>query len=500
MAGAGVALKGDALRDFSGGPDIRDASSQLALNEDSDAWNVTFDERGGVSSRLGFTKDNSTVFSAGLVINQFWSQLLNAKITQAGKSLYLGTTNTARQTFSTSEIVTFCELNSVVVACHPTDGLYTSADGVTWTAVADADAPKGVCVATFQNKVFVADSAGKVSWSAAGDPTAWTSTDFNKLWEHDQAGVVAMHIGSGQDIQGRPGLLCFKQESTYRINDSATGAYTTVDATVGAAGPKAVVGVGSKVYAIGKRGIFWWREDQTGMVDASDQLRPLWETQTNLSKLSLWCAGRRGNRARFSLTRAGSTANDVSLELHTEEGWIAPRSDAMSCYTTSQGASETLYGGSPTVSGQCYQLDTGGTDDGASISFRFQTRWVEPNSGFQAQVWQLRIHGRGTGTLTVRRDYASAAGDMQPFSLTGDGVTYDSGLDYDSGATYAVPAYQQTEAFYSIGVCRQFSVLFTGDVSTTVEAPQVLGQGTAPPVGAFGLYAVEWLFVPLGLS
>lgn len=500
MARTAAALKGDTLRDFSGGPDIRDASSQLALNEDSDAWNVTFDERGGVSSRLGYTKDNATAFSGGAVINQFWSQLLNAKITQAGLSLYLGTTNTARKTFSTDERVTFCELNSVVVACHPTDGLYTSADGVTWTAVADADAPKGVCVATFQNKVFVGDSTGKVSWSAAGDPTAWTSTDFNKLWEHDQAGIIAMHIGSGQDIQGRPGLLCFKQESTYRINDSATGAYTTVDATVGAASPIAVVGVGSKVYTVGKRGIFWWREDQAGMVDASDQLRPLWETQTNLEQLALWCAGRKGNRARFSFTRAGSTANDLTLELHTEEGWIAPRSDAMSCYTTSAGASETLYGGSPSVDGQCYVLDSGGTDDGTAISFRFQTRWVQPNAGFQAQVWQIRLHGRGTGTLTVRRDYASAAGDSQPFNLNGVGATYDSGLHYDSGVQYVVPAYQQTQAFYSIGVCRQFSLLFTGETSTTASGPQVLGSGTAPVIGSFGLFAVEWLYVPLGLS
>jgi hypothetical protein len=69
----------------------------------------------------------------------------------------------------------------------------------------------------------------------AGDPTAGRD-DFNKLWEKDQQAIVALHIGSGQDILGKPGLLAFKQESTYRINDSGDGAYTTVDATVGAAG------------------------------------------------------------------------------------------------------------------------------------------------------------------------------------------------------------------------------------------------------------------------
>jgi hypothetical protein len=494
-------LKGDGLRDFSGGPNLRDAESELTPNECEDAYNVTFDERGGVTSRLGYVKDNATAFSGGLVKNQYWSSILGAKITQAGSSLYLGTTNTARKTFTTSELVTFAETNSLVVACHPTDGLFTSPDGIAWAAVADPDAPKGTCIAVWQNKVYVGASNGKVSWSAAGDSTNWTATDFNKLWEKDQQGIVAMHIGSGQDILGKPGLLCFKQESVYRINDSTTGSYTTVDATVGAAGPLAVVGIGSKVFAIGKRGIFWWREDQAGMVDASDRFKPLWRDQTNLGQLALWAAGRKGNRAFFSLTRAGSTANDLALEYHTEQNWIAPRSDAMSCYATSTGGSETLYGGSPTVSGQTYQLESGGSDDGAAISWRFQTRWIQPNGGFESSLWQVRVHGRGAGTLTVRSDYASAGGDGQPFDLTGIANTYDSGLFYDSGVLYAEPVYQNTEPFYNvISVCRQFSLIFSGSSTTTFTAPQILGSGTNPQVGYFGLYGIEWLFTQLGLS
>lgn len=494
-------LKGDSLRDFSGGPNQRDAWSELAPNESLDAWNITFDERGGVSSRLGYAKDNGTAFSGGVVQNQFWSSLLAAKITQAGPSLYLGTTNTVRKTFTTSELVTFAEMNSLVVACHPTDGLFTSADGITWTAVADPDAPKGTCVAVWQNKVYVGQTTGKVSWSAAGDATNWVATDFNKLWEKDQQAIVALHIGSGQDILGKPGLLCFKQESVYRINDSTSGAYTTVDATVGAAGALAVVGVGPKVIALSKRGLFWWREDQAGMVNASDRLQPLWKPdQLNFGKLALWAAGRKGNRAVFSLTRSGSSANDLSLEYHPDQNWVAPRSDAMSCYATSTGGGEITYGGSPTVSGQTYQLDSGGSDDGSAIAFRFQTRWLELNGGFQASVWQARIHGRGAGTLNVRRDFASAGGDTQPFDLTGSLNKYDTGLHYDTGVTYAIPAFQLTQAFYSIGLCRQFSLIFTGSSTLTATGPQLLGAGTAPVVGYFGLYGIEWLYVQLGLS
>ena len=184
---SGPGLKGDGLRDFSGGPNLRDTPPELAKNELPDDMNVTFDERGGAASRKGYAKRNGTPFGAGLVINEFWSQVLGKWVTQAGKSLYLDDTNTIRQTFSTTDTVTFTELNSLVIACHPADGIYTSPDGITYTKVADADAPtKPTCCEVWQNKLFVGDATGTVHWSNVGDPTAWTATDFNKLWEKDQ--------------------------------------------------------------------------------------------------------------------------------------------------------------------------------------------------------------------------------------------------------------------------------------------------------------------------
>lgn len=440
-------------------------------------------------------------YGGGPVRNEFWSQILGALIVQAGPSLYEGTSVTAVKTFTTSELVTFCEMNSLIVACHPTDGLFTSPDGVTWTAVADPDAPKGTCVAVWQNKVFVGCPDGSARWSNATTATAWTATDFNKLWEKDQQALVAIHVGSGQDILGQPGLLCFKQESTYRISDSATGAYTTVDGTVGAAGALAVVGVGSKVLTISKHGISWWREDQAGMVNASSQFLPLWDpAQLNLSELSLWCAGREGTRAVFSCTRLGSTANDLSIRYSPDQNWLAPGSDAMSCYATSTGAGEILYGGSPTVSGQAYQLHSGGTDDGAGIDWRLQTRWIELSSDFLASVWQIRFQGRGSGDLTVRKDYASSGGSTAPFDFGQTGPHWDTGLHWDTGVIRAVPVYQSTIARYSIGTCRELSLLFEGTATTTVDGSQVLGFGGAPQVGEFALYGITWLYAALGLA
>lgn len=440
---------------------------------------------------------------SSIVINDYYSRLLGSQLTQVGVNLYLADNTTAVHTFTTTDCVTFAELNSLVIAAHPVDGIWYSSDGNTWTKVTDADAPtKPLCVTTWQARLYVGLADGSVHWSDPGDPTAWTGTSFNEIWTKDQQPIIALHVGSGQDIIGKPGLLVFKQDSVYRINDPATGAYTVVDATNGAAGPKAVVGVGSRVCWIGKHGIFWWREDQASPVNASDLLRPIWRSdQLSFANQKNWCAGRRLNRAYFSCSSINSNVNDIAIEFHPDEGWVAPRSDAVTCYSTATGTNETTYGGSPTVAGQVYQLDTGGTDDGAAISWWYQTRWVVPNGGYQAQVWQLRLLGRGTGTLTVRTDNATSGGTATPFNFATSGVNYDNGISYDDGTdTYAVVLLAETEAISGIGACRQFSLLFSGTSSTTVAGRALFGSAPSSTVGAFGLYSANYLFVPLGTS
>jgi hypothetical protein len=60
--------------------------------------------------------------------------------------------------------------------------------------------------------------------------------------EKDGKTVTALFGGSG--------LLAFKEDSTYRINDSTTGAYQTIDWNTGCVGPLAVCG--------SDEGIFVW--------------------------------------------------------------------------------------------------------------------------------------------------------------------------------------------------------------------------------------------------
>lgn len=572
---------------FAGGLNLRDRGtpSEMGPTDVTDSWNVSYDERGGAVSRLGYAKFNNVAYGTDVTQNIYWSSLLGAMVTNAGTKLYLGTANTAVHTFTTTERVTFTQIGTFLIASHPTDGLFRTTDGTTWTACGTlgvvtvtvatpavfsfaahglvagdqvkftttgalptgltagtvyfviaagltanafevsttsggsavnttgsqsgvhtlfrSGVPTGTCIATWQTKVWVGKPNGQVQWSAIGDPDHWVPTDFNDIWEKDAQPIIALHIGSGQDIQGRPGLYVFKNESTYRINDSATGAYETVDSTIGAASNISLVGLGGKVYVLGRYGIFMCQDGQVGLVNMSDKLKPLWNpAQVNLGELALWSAGRRDNRAVFSLTRAASTANDLKLELHVDQGWIAPGSDAMAAYTTKTTTDDALYGASPTVVGQTYVLESGGTDDGAPISGWIQTNWGDLLGGFSASLIHVRIRGRGTANVEFRRDYHES-GDMVASVQMSDptSVTYDSGLMYDSGTDYYVPADEPTVTLYPpTSGCRQLSVRLSFTTSTTVPASQLLGAGSAPQVGPFGLFLVETMFMRTGIS
>jgi hypothetical protein len=568
-------------RDFSGGPNVRDAPSELAANEDIDAWNVQFDERGGVGARLGYVKRNGSAYGGGLVQNVWYSTTVQSEIVQAGSSLYLGTNTTARKTFSTGARAGFADFAGFVCAYHPVDGLFTSTDGITWNVAGNKGTvtvtiatpgvftlnnhgliagdivylettgalPTGLTADTsyyvistgltannfelsttsggaainttgsqsgvhtlfrakpaagnalipWQNKLFLAgQGTSQIQWSAPGDPSNFPATSFNPIREKDNEPVVALAGASGIDINGRQGFLAFKRRSTYRVFNAATGEYSTVDSTIGAASALSVQSVGQQTYTLCEHGIFS-TDGLRPMTEWSVRFLPLWDfSQINYANLDLFCAGRRGNRVEFSLCRAGSSANDLSLELIPAQGSLAPGSHAMSCYAEYGLNTEVLIGGSPTVTGQVYNLYSGGTDDGTAIASRFQTRWYEPSAGFQTQLWQLRLQMRGAFTLSVRKDFAQYDYLSQSVTTTGGSPLWDSGLHWDTGVLWGTPGDQATVPLFGFGVSRQFAVRITASTTSTNAGERLFGQGSPETQGAWALYGINALYMPLG--
>jgi hypothetical protein len=489
------------FRDFSGGWNIRDAQGELAANESPDLYNVTLDERGGISKRLGYTKYNGSAFGASLVTNCFYWSTGQNLITQAGTKLYKDTSTTEFKTFTTSERCGFADFTGLLFFIHPTDGLFKY-DGATVTAIAAG--PKGTTLAPWQNKLFAAgdpNNKPRVYWSNKGDGTLWTGTDFNDLREKDTEIVTCLTGASGLDISGRAGLLAFKRRSTYRIFDSGTGQFQTLDAQIGAASALSVVNGFQRTVALGESGIFW--TDGVGpMRPASDKIQNLFDpTQIAFDQLDKFCAGIKGDRMYFSLARTGQTANNLELEHHPIQGWIVANSSAASCYATYGKNDQILYAGSPSVVGQVYKRLTGGSDDGTAITSRFQGRWAEPTGGHQVRITRARVVGRGAFSLDVFTDYQLAPSISFSVNLAGSAGTYDDvGSVYDTDDLYGPLKYQDFRDFPQLGVMRAISLRFSETSSVSSSGLQILGAGAAPEVGAFGSYGVSLSYVPLGIG
>lgn len=495
------------IRDFSGGLNLREAPPELAANESPDLWNVTLDERGGAAKRLGSIKWNPVVFSGGLTQNLLNSGVVSNLITQAGSSLYLGTTNTARVTFSTGARTGLTDFAGKLWAVHPVDGVFSSLDGITWTHIASS--PVGCSIISWQNRLLVCGDLANptmVSASAIGDGTDWTTAAGhgwnNQLRENpnDGSSLQCLAAASGIDIAGRPGLIACKRDSTYRIYDSSTGAYQTLDPNIGAASPKAVTTAYGRTILLSRYGIFW-TDGVAPLQKASARVDPLFTPATLAeAQLDLCAAGSFGGRCYFSLPRFGQTHNDLMLEYHPLEGWITANSNASTCYSTLAGT-QAFYGGSPTVSGQVFQQLSGGSDNAATIASWFQTKWFEPNDGFKTRFRSAKCLGWGSFNIYRRADYSIAQGVHRTVAISRGGFIWNdpASIWNDPAMIWGPTTFVGYSApLPSLGVGRSVSFRVEETSSSSTTAPPLLGSGVAPETGAWGLAGIDMAHVQLG--
>src|SRR5439155_1456633 len=103
-----------------------------------------------------------------------------------------------------------------------------------------------------QNKLWISGIPGgpayRMHWSAAGDETVWDTNDFVDFREKDDKPIVALFGGSG--------LLAFKEDSTYRVNDSTKGAFQTIDWTTGCVGPLALAAQDGQIFVWSNDGLY----------------------------------------------------------------------------------------------------------------------------------------------------------------------------------------------------------------------------------------------------
>jgi hypothetical protein len=488
-------------RGFQDGVNTRDASSELGEHELVDASNVTINERGSLEKRLGYSDRHGQAIGSGLVSNLFYWSAVNKVVAQIGVGIHVDGAASIKN-FSTSERVGFAEFAGSLYIIHPTDKLFKVTAGMVVSGPI-ANSPKGNCLAVWQNKLFAGgdpDNKPRVAWSNAGNADAWTATDFVDLREKDSEIVTALGGASGVDISGRPGLLAFKEASTYRINNSATGTYSTIDSEVGASSNIAIANAHGRTYVINSKGIFS-TEGNGAHREESERIENLFsEAQINQSRGDLYCAGRFQDRLYFSLPRAGQTANNLELEFHPRQKWIMPHSKAASCYAYFGKGISTLIFGSPSSAGRIYNSHRTGADAGTAISCYAQLRWTEPNAGNLTRIRRARFMGMGAFTADIYRDYELST-SMASLSINISSVAaeYDDPNSlYDTDDYYGSLHEQRHDERWSVGVVRSVSVKIVESSSLSFQGRPIAGGASQPEQGAWILSGVRMTVLPLG--
>lgn len=499
------------MEGFAGGLNLRDAPTELKPNESPSAWNVTLDERGGVVKRLGYSKWNASAAS-NLFQDSYFSLLFGWQYwySPADGKLYkdVAGTLTNVKTFTSGYRASLVDFAGKIYVAHENDGLFSSTDGATFTAVSKGGhataIPVGSLLAVWQNKLWVASSGSNRLWfSAPGDATDYDSADGGgsvDVREKDDAPIVALHGGSGIDFQTEPGLFVFKQDSLYRVTNSTTGAYLAIDGSIGAASKNSVTSLYGELIFISRRGIYQTKK-LSAVEPVAEQILPLFDpASTDDTKLSNFAAGYLGDRVYFSITLQGSSVNNLALEYAPLYGWVVAGSNAMSCYTTVTGnAAEKVLGASPSATGQIYKLFDGGSDDGANITSWYETRWFQVSNGHQARMQLARLLFRGNSvTVSVYTDFGDNSKWSDTLSSTSDGMIWGSGI-WGTGLWGGAEQENYADEHPRV-IGRAFKLRFDEVSSATYTRPAILGTGASLTAGAWALYSAETQYGPLGLA
>lgn len=502
LAAQRIATRHYGINDFSGGVNLRDAPDSLPPNQAQDAWNVSLSEKGLLYARLGFSKYNQTPYNQSAVTRLFEWKSGGSVIVQSGASLYRDTSGTPFKTFTTADPAAFADFTGRLYFTHPVDGMFYY-DGNTVTAVPTG--PKGKTMAAWLDGLWVAGDPAqptRLYRSKLGDGTVWDTASgavTNDIRDGPTASqpIVCIHVGVGFDQQTRPALIVAKRNSTHRVYDSSTGAYITLDASTGAASPQSMVALLGRVFVLSERGIYA-TNGLSPLVLLSQPLEPLFRPEAlNLGKVASFCAGFLGRRLYFSIVQAGFTAPNLCIEMNPLFDSFTLGSHAMASYATVGGSNENLLGASPSVNGQVYTLESGGTDDGAAISSRWRSGWLQIGGGHLSRFHRVGVLSRGTFTLTMITDGAQEESLITP--RTG-GFAWDKtdkgwdkpGVGWDVGGED--PAWL---AVYPRLVGRMVSVQIAATSTQTLTSRRLPG-GVTPVTGAWQAQAIELDYTNLG--
>lgn len=438
------------LTRFDGGLNLRDSLELLAPNETPDAVNMTLTTRGSAWVRNGCANAIALPGNSGAVafihysaaLDQFLCVRQDTGVPQnmnlfsrpgdlSGSWTSRGIVGaySGQATGQGAAFIDFPGNPPKVVLVTPVlsgggvGGVFTW-DGTTLTNVSTT--VRGSTIALWHDRAWVgcypsSDANGNPTslfFSAIGDPATWSTTlQANQLREKDASQITAIGVIGG-------GLLAFKKRSAYRISDSNTGAYTTIDNAVGCIGPRAVVGLKGRLYSWAADGLYEFDGIGPGR-NVGDKARPLFATDAAIAGGTPFIAGGRlEDRVLFAYPSSQGGNNDRLLEYSPDHGWLmkhelaAAGQNEVSSFTSKE---NTLYA-AVTDGDDLFKMftETPGADDGTNFTSNIKIAPI--NRGRLHRLQRVRVYGKaasaGTNTKELRTylDWSTAVRDT--FDIT----------------------------------------------------------------------------------
>jgi hypothetical protein len=316
-------------KDFTGGLNLRSDQYQLANNESPEMFNVEVDPRGGVFSRGGMQRINTTNVSGTWAPHRlfaFYGETNRLVLNNNNKISYLnGTVFTNIQDSSSVDIVTSNEhgvgcaswgsllyMVCGVAGTAATAGYYWTGTGTATTLTASGTAPhawqtsvspshykipQAEYIAEHANRMFVAHTVeagvnhpNRLRWSIADYPNNWQEADYIDI-EGGGAHITGICVVNG-------GLVIFKEYAIYYLYGYDTSDFRVVQISndIGCYSPSS--------FAVTQQGVFFYSNrkgvylfDGTNLQNIFEPLRPAYDLgyiNTGLpEKVSLSWMGRR---------------------------------------------------------------------------------------------------------------------------------------------------------------------------------------------------------------
>ena len=289
--------------DFTGGLNLRADQFQLARNESPDMLNVEIDPRGGVFSRGGMQRLNTTAVSGTWAperLYAFYGDAPRVMLTNNNNVYWSSGTDFTKLEFSSGNPIVSVQAHGASLASwgnrlYVTTGAATakvaykwltgntyatalSANGPTWQPYNNPVGgymPRAEHIIVHANKIFVANTyedgvayPNRVRWSHEGLPEDWMEDDFFDF-NSGGPGITGMAVVAGQ-------LVVFKPNAIYLIIGNSSDNFQVVELStrLGCSSAHSIASAEDGVYFYSTpEGVFFY--DGTKIVDIFEPLRPL---------------------------------------------------------------------------------------------------------------------------------------------------------------------------------------------------------------------------------